>query len=112
MLIKSERQHMENKSLTSLKVLMEKVKIFYTTRLSFNTIDPSDPKLEEKLIAKLANLEDSLHLFAKLYESQFITKNYEDVRQFKNAVLPNEQSRHLGKDWDNYLNSGFIINSI
>lgn len=101
-----------NDEFASLKVLMEKVKIFYTTRLSFNSLDPSDPKLEEKSLEKLKNLEDSLHLFARLYESQFITKKYDEVKQFKNALLPTERSLHLWKDWDNYLNSGFIINSI
>ena len=101
-----------NDEFASLKVLMEKVKIFYTTRLSFNSLDPSDPKLEEKSLEKLKNLEDSLHLFARLYESQFITKKYDEVKQFKNALLPTERSLHLWKDWDTYLNSGFIINSI
>src|SRR5690606_20979702 len=91
-----------NDEFASLKFLMEKVKIFYTTRLSFNTLDPSDLNLEEKLLEKLKGLDDSLHLFARLYESQFITKKYDEVRQFKNALLPTERSLHLWKDWDNY----------
>lgn len=90
---------------------MEKVRIFYTTRPSFNSLDPSDLQLEEKLLEKLKNLED-LNLFARLYESQFMTKKYDEVRKFKDALSPADQSQHLWKDWDNYLNSGFIINPI
>lgn len=100
-----------NDELASLKVLMEKVRIFYTTRPSFNSLDPSDLQLEEKLLEKLKNLED-LNLFARLYESQFMTKKYDEVRKFKDALSPADQSQHLWKDWDNYLNSGFIINPI